>query len=131
MIGAASALSPSLSIAAIRGVKPIQQRGPWVRREESWIQCKLDEPLRPDHEEFAGKIWIAIKPEFPDEDLRIPYVLYAAATSKPVKGTVIIKLRHRHEAWSPPELPSRDAPAMPPITRTDQHERYLQAHLDF
>ncbi len=75
MIGAASALSPSLSpslsIAAIRGVKPIQQRGPWVRREESWIQCKLDEPLRPDHEEFAGKIWIAIRPEFPDEDLRI------------------------------------------------------------
>jgi hypothetical protein len=99
---------------------------PRVRVEEKWIECRLGEPLRPDHRAFAGKAWVCIEPEFPDNNLEIPYVLFAATAGKPVNGTVRILVRHRHEAWSPPSLPSRENPAIGTITRGSQHERWLK-----
>jgi len=51
---------------------------------------------------------------------------FAATAGKPVNGTVRIVLRHRHEAWAAPALPSRDDPAIGTTTRGRQHERWLR-----
>jgi rRNA-processing protein FCF1 len=123
IVGAAS--MGSYHIPVMSYIKPVQARGPWLNTDESSIESKLDEPLRPDYEEFAGKVWIGIEPEFEDTDLEIPFVLYAAAASKPFSGKLVIRLEHRHEAWRPPALPSRDNPKCGPIERPSQHERWV------
>ena len=117
------------ALSAITGIKPVQRRGPWLDISKTRIESRLDDPLRPDYEEFAGKVWIGIEPEFPDSDLEIPFALYAAA-SRPFRGSVQIKLRHRHERWTAPELPNHVNPSIAPISRTTQHDRWLVKDLE-
>ena len=112
--------SPFWTIPAI---KPVRTRGPWLQISKGTIESRIDDPLRPDYDEFAGKVWIGFEPEFPDSDLEIPFVLYAAA-SKPFKGTMQIKLSHRHERWTAPELPSQASPSVVAISRSSQRERW-------
>jgi hypothetical protein len=81
------------------------------------------EPLRPDHEAFAGTLWIGLAPEFEGDQIAIPYTLYAAVAGKPTSGVIVIPVAWRDEVWQPPTLPTYTAPHLGPITRMDQRER--------
>lgn len=109
----------------VGGIKPIT--GPRVRVEKRWAELRPAEPLRPDHEAYAGKIWIALEPPFPDVDIEIPYVLFAATAGKPVSGVITIPVRHRHEAWSSPPLPRYSSPHIPEISRQTQDYRKFES----
>lgn len=101
--------------------------GPKVRAELRWAEMRPAEPLRPDHEAFAGRLWIGVEPEFEGDEIVIPYTLYAAVAGKPTSGSFAIPIRWRDEAWQPPALPTYEAPTLPEIRRTDQRFREIMA----
>lgn len=101
--------------------------GPKVRAELRWAEMRPAEPLRPDHEAFAGRLWIGVEPEFEGEEIVIPYTLYAAVAGKPTSGAFGVPIRWREEAWQPPTLPTYDEPRLPESTRTHQRVRERRA----
>jgi hypothetical protein len=84
---------------------------------------RLAEPLRPDHEAFAGRLWIVFEPEFAGEEVTFPYTLYSAAAGKPVSGTFTVRVAWREEGWGAPALPEYQNPEVEDIKRPHQMER--------
>jgi hypothetical protein len=99
---------------------------PRLRVETRWVRANVSEPLRPDYRTFAGKVWIALEPGYPDTDIRIPYVLYAAAGGKPQSGELVVAISHRHEPWQLPGLPSYLSPRLSRSRRETQFDRYVR-----
>jgi len=128
VVGVAAALG-NYRVPVLPAIHSAQTRGPWLNINESTVEAKLDEPLRPNYDEFAGKVWLGIGPEFGDVDLEIPFVIYSAAASKPFAGTTTIKLAHQRERWSSPTLPTLDNPRCGEITRVSQRERWVMRDL--
>lgn len=102
---------------------------PRVSTGESWARVKLSEPLRPDFPTYGGSLWVALAPEYPDEDIRLPYVLYAAVASRPVNGEIVIAANHHREPWVQPELPSYMYPNLNVTVLEPQNERQFRAKL--
>jgi rRNA-processing protein FCF1 len=102
---------------------------PRVRVEKHWAEVKLGEPLRPEYPTFGGRLWVGLGPEHPEEDIRLPYVLYAAVAGHPMKGVIVVPVRHMHEQWEAPTLPSYLNPKVQASLREDQKLRQIKADL--
>ncbi len=97
---------------------------PTIDRYDRRAIVTLHQPLRPDYPTFAGRLWVALALDFPDQDLELEYVVFGAASGKPQSGKLAIPLRHQHEPWPVPELPTLLAPALNVSPRAGQKERH-------
>lgn len=135
-LGGLSALSTLTTASAvpylpsIPFVSSVPVRGPSVRTEMRWAEMRLDEPLRPDHEAFAGRLWIALEPEFEGTDVDIQYTLYAASPGKPASGQMRVTIAWRDDAWRAPRLPTLGNRSIDAIGRADQKEREADARAE-
>jgi len=108
-------------------VRPIATHGPRVRTEDPWAELRPGEPLRPDHEAYAGRLWIGLEPEFDGTEIVFPYTIYAATPGKPASGTARLTVSWKLEAWVAPTLPTYSEPNIPEIERQDQRVRQSEA----
>ena len=106
-------------------LKTVSTFGPRIRIERTWVESRVNEPLRPQRPTFAGKMSIVLEPSYPNEDIRLPFRVYAAASGPPATGTLIVKVRHQPERWTLPELPSAAYPEVKLEKRQTAYERWL------